>query len=203
MDSAALPKADTTTPTENEVKIRVSNKAALVDRIRGAGYGESVARLFEANTLYDTPDHQLRAKEMLLRLREVGNKFVITWKGPKISGPHKNRPEIETTLGSAESMAQIFHQLGLDPVFRYEKYRTEFRRSGDPGVITVDETPIGDFLELEGPPAWLDETASLLGFSSPDYVLDSYVKLYVADCERRGVLPTHMVFGTPGGETAH
>ena len=199
MDSAASPKSATTTPSENEVKIRLADRLAALDRIRGAGFRESIARLFEANTLYDTTDQELRGKQMLLRLREAGDKSVITWKGPVITGRLKTRPEIETTLGSAQTMAQIFHQLGLDPVFRYEKYRTEFRRPGDAGVITLDETPIGDFLELEGPPAWVDETAARLGFTPDDYVLDSYVKLYVADCERRGVQPTHMIFATPVG----
>jgi adenylate cyclase, class 2 len=185
--------------TENEVKIRVSDRAATLDQIRAAGFHESVSRLFEANTLYDTPDKQLRQKEMLLRLREAGDRSVITWKGRGVPGPHKSRPEIETTLGSAETMAQIFHELGLDPVFRYEKYRTEFSHAKTPGVVTLDETPIGDFLELEGPPAWIDETAKMLGFSSQEYILDSYVKLYIADCERRGVQPTHMIFATPPG----
>jgi adenylate cyclase class 2 len=188
-----------TTPTETEVKIRLSNKSAALDRIRSSGYRESVSRLFEANTLYDTSDTQLRRKQMLLRLRQVGGRAVITWKGPGIAGPHKSRPEIETTIGSADTMSQIFHQLGLHPIFRYEKYRTEFTRPGQPGTITMDETPIGDFLELEGPPDWIDDTARLLGFSRADYILDSYVKLYVADCERRGLQPTHMIFAIPPG----
>jgi adenylate cyclase, class 2 len=63
-------------------------------------------------------------------------------------------------------------------------------------VVTLDETPIGDFLELEGPGEWIDDTAKRLGFSRQDYVLDSYARLYVADCERRGVEPSHMVFAS-------
>ncbi len=186
-------------PMETEVKIRLDEKAAALDRIRAAGFRESVPRLFEANTLYDTQDAQLRQKEMLLRLRQADNKAVITWKGPGIPGPHKSRPEVETAIGSAETMSQIFHHLGFEPVFRYEKYRTEFARPGAEGVITLDETPIGDFLELEGPADWIDQTADLLGLSPQQYVLDSYGKLYIADCERRGVRPTHMVFAsTPG-----
>jgi adenylate cyclase class 2 len=187
------------TPTETEIKIRLDDKTRALGRIHAAGFGQSVGRLFEANTLYDTAEKQLRKQEMLLRLREVGDKSIITWKGPGVPGPHKSRPEIETPVGSAAVMAQIFHHLGLEPVFRYEKYRTEFTRPGAPGVITLDETPIGDFLELEGPAAWIDETAGLLGFSRQQYVLESYVKLYVAECERRGVQPAHMVFAsTPG-----
>lgn len=188
-----------TAPTETEVKISLDGKTAALDRIRAAGFRESVPRQFEANTLYDTPGKQLRQKEMLLRLRQIGDKSIITWKGPGIAGPHKSRPEIETLLGSLDAMSQILQQLGFEPVFRYEKYRTEFSRRDAPGIITLDETPIGDFLELEGPSAWIDQTADLLGFSPRQYILDSYGKLYVADCERRGVPPAQMVFAsTPG-----
>jgi adenylate cyclase class 2 len=136
---------------------------------------------------------------MLLRLREIGERSILTWKGTGIAGPHKIRPELETPVGSAETMAQIFHQLGFELVFRYEKYRTEFTGDHKPGVVTLDETPIGDFLELEGPGEWIDKTADRLGFSADQYILDSYGTLYIADCKSRGVQPTNMVFAsTPG-----
>lgn len=188
-----------TSPKETEIKLRVREKAAVLDRIRAAGFRESVGRLFEANTLYDAPDHRLRKAEILLRLRQVGEKSVITYKGPGEKGPHKTRPEVETTLGSVEKMGQILEQIGFRPTFRYEKYRTEFTRDGAAGVVTLDETPIGDFLELEGAADWIDQTASQLGFKERDYILDSYGTLYLADCERRGVQPTHMVFASPPG----
>jgi adenylate cyclase class 2 len=188
-----------TGPTETEIKLRVADRSSALERIRASGYGESVPRVFEANTLYDSPDQALRRKQMLLRLRQVGAKSVLTWKGPGVPGPHKSRPEIETVVASGDALAQVFRQLGYEPMFRYEKYRTEFRKADTAGVITFDETPIGDFLELEGPAEWIDETADRLGFSRNEYVLDSYGKLYLADCERRGVQPTHMVFAsTPG-----
>ena len=187
-------------PTETEVKIRLSEKAKALERLRHAGFRESVARLFEANTLYDTPDGQLRKKETLLRLREAGNRSVLTWKGPGIPGAaHKSRTELETSIGSAQTIAQIFHQLGFQPAFRYEKYRTEYTRPGSAGVVTIDETPIGDFMELEGAGEWIDETAALLGFRPDEYVLESYGKLYIAECERCGVQPTHMVFASTSG----
>jgi adenylate cyclase class 2 len=186
-------------PNETEIKIRLQDKAAALDLIRGAGFHESVPRLFEANTLYDTPDQRLRTKEMLLRIRQAGETSIVTWKGAGIPGPHKSRPEIETPIGSAESLSQIFRHLGFEPTFRYEKYRTEFTAADHTGTITLDETPIGDFLELEGPAAWIDQTAALLGFSPQQYILDSYGKLYIAECERRGVQPAHMVFASTSG----
>ena len=103
---------------------------------------------------------------MLLRLRQVGGNCLVTWKGPSIPGPHKIRPELETLVGSVEMMDRILRELGYEPVFRYEKYRTEFKQGGGAaeGVVTLDETPIGDFFELEGAPDWIDKTAGLLGF---------------------------------------
>ncbi len=56
---------------EVEVKIAITDLEAVKRRLRELGFRESVAREFEANTLYDTSDRKLRRSEMLLRLREV------------------------------------------------------------------------------------------------------------------------------------
>ena len=183
--------------TETEVKIRLANAPDILARLHDAGFAVSTPRQFEANTLYETKDGSVARNGMLLRLRQVGEKAVITWKGPGVPGPYKSKPELETTIGSAQTLHQILGHLGYQPSFRYEKYRTEFMRAGDDrGVVTVDETPIGHFLELEGTGAWIDATAAKLGFSPADYVLDSYGRLYLADCERRGVEPGNMVFAS-------
>jgi adenylate cyclase class 2 len=184
---------------ETEIKLRVAERVPTVERIMAAGYEQSAARVFEANTVFDTPDQRLRGNDMLLRLRQVGSTSILTWKGPGIPGPHKSRPELETSVDSGEALAQVFRHLGYDPMFRYEKYRTEFRKTNSPGVVTFDETPIGNFLELEGPAEWIDKTAAELGFAPKEYILDSYGKLYLADCERRGVPPGHMVFAPTAG----
>ncbi len=181
--------------TETEVKIRVPDRAAVLDRINHAGFTPAVGRLFESNTLYDTADQSVRSSGAILRLRQAGENCVVTWKGPGEPGTYKSRPELETAIGSLEIMHRILGHLGYAPSFRYEKYRTEFVHAQDgAGVITLDETPIGEFLELEGPGEWIDNTARELGFSRSDYVLDSYARLYVVDCERRGLEPADMVF---------
>ena len=187
-------KAPLQTPNEIEVKIRIPDLAACLERLTKSGLVIHQPRKFEANTLYDTPGGQLRKQEMLLRLREFGESYLITWKGPSVPGPHKNRPELQTSLGSAEILGVILTKLGFLPSFRYEKYRMEMGSQGEPGVLTVDETPIGNFLELEGPAEWIDAKAAALGFTPSDYILESYGRLYLADCERRGVEPSNMVF---------
>ncbi len=183
---------------ETEVKIPIPRAADILERLHAAGLRVSVPRLFEANTLYDTADQRLRQEGVLLRLREAGDKSVLTWKGRGEPGAYKVREEIETTFGSREAMRRIFANLGYGPSFRYEKYRTEFVTSENPspGVVTLDETPIGDFLEIEGPGDWIDATARRLGFTPKEYVLESYGALYLAHCERLGVQPTNMVFAS-------
>lgn len=180
---------------ETEVKILVRQPETIRDLLRSRGFGEAVARRFEVNTLFDTPEARLRAHSMLLRVREVGQDCILTWKGPGTAGTHKVRPEVETSAGSAEKLCRILTEIGFQSTFRYEKYRTEYKTSPDaPGVITLDETPIGTFLELEGPGDWIDGTAAALGFTPDDYILESYGRLYISDCQRRGVEPGNMVF---------
>ena len=180
---------------ETEVKIAVGPPDSIRDLLSSRGFRQSVPRRFEANTLYDTPEARLRQQSMLLRIREVGSDCILTWKGPGHAGAHKSRPEVETSADSAAKLARIFAEIGFHPTFRYEKFRTEYKTSPDaPGVVTFDETPIGNFLELEGPGDWIDSTATALGFTPDDYILESYGRLYIADCQRRGLEPGNMIF---------
>jgi adenylate cyclase class 2 len=94
-------------------------------------------------------------------------------------------------------MGQILSQLGYEPTFRYEKYRTEFKNREGGGSIVFDETPIGFYLELEGPAEWIDKTAAKLGFSTADYELKSYGALYRDYCAEHSLEPTAMVFSPP------
>ena len=84
--------------------------------------------------------------------------------------------------------------LGYEPVFRYEKYRTEFTRPGHAGAVMLDETPIGDYLELEGSPRWIERTARALGKSPAEFITASYGALYREHCQARGAVPGNMVF---------
>ncbi len=183
-------------PTETEVKIRLADRETIRNRLLAAGFNVSKARIFESNTLYDTADQALKKGGTMLRLRQVGSRAVITWKGRNVAGPHKSRPELETSVGSHEILHAILTEIGFQPSFRYEKFRTEFQDAATEGAVTLDETPVGDYLELEGPGSWIDRTAQVLGYSESDYILDSYGKLYLAYCEKHQIEPANMTFAS-------
>jgi len=179
---------------EVEIKLRVGSVEQAKRLLRTAGFKVSKRRIFESNTVFDTSSLELRASSRLLRLRQSGNAHILTFKGTPTAGRHKTREEIETSLGDAEALREILARLGFKVVFRYEKYRTEFRRPDEAGLATLDETPIGVFLELEGSPTWIDRAARLLGFSESDYLTESYGGLFLQWCSKKGIKSDRMVF---------
>ena len=111
----------------------------------------------------------------------------------------KVRDETEVEFADAASLIKIFEGLGLRGWFTYEKYRTTWKlraaaRWAADLLIEVDETPVGMYVELEGPPEAIDRAAAELGYARKDYLLKNYLTLYAEDCRRRGVSPGNMLF---------
>lgn len=182
---------------ETEIKLHLPDVAFGRRILRRGGFRVSRRRTFEANLVFDRPDGRIRSSGGLLRLRQSGRESYLTYKGPAEAGKHKSREELETVVDRFDLTELIFSRLGFTTVFRYEKYRTEFRRPRSAGLIMLDETPIGVFLELEGPADWIDATALQLGFSQTDYITSSYGSLYLSACREQRIPPAHMVFGKP------
>jgi len=165
---------------ETEIKFRVDDLRGLGERLRSAGFTLQTPRSFESNVLYDTPDRQMRARTEILRIRNYAGRCVITHKRLPDSGPgedtHKHRIETETEVTDGAAMAGIFVSIGLVAAFRYEKWRTEWQ-DGE-GHCVVDETPIGNYAELEGTAAWIDRAAARLGVEPSQYSTLSYGRLF-------------------------
>jgi adenylate cyclase, class 2 len=187
-------KASRNSNRESEIKLALRDLEDGRRRLRAAGFRVSKRRIFEDNRLFDTPGLKLRKAECLVRVRQAGPRATVTYKGRPVPSKHKSREELETGIGSAETMAAILGGLGFEPVFRYQKYRIELRQPAGGGVATLDETPIGTYLELEGAPAWIDRTAKMLGYSERDYITASYGRLYLDWCKKNRLTPGDMVF---------
>jgi adenylate cyclase class 2 len=191
------------TPIETEIKLRISGLEDAKARIEKHGFRVARERVFESNTIYDTSGGRLRAAGELLRLRQVGPGGLLTFKGRGEAGRHKARPEVETEVNDPGAAAKILEAVGFRPVFRYEKYRTEYDRSDAEGSLVLDETPIGIYLELEGEPRWIDAVASEMGFTESDYLTATYGKLYIDYCRAANKTPGDMVFsGTESNEAS-
>ena len=183
---------------EIEIKLRVDNVQSTRRRLRRLGFQPATPRLFERNVLFDTAGESLRGSGQLLRLRSKGRQWWLTYKArPETATRHKVRYEIEIETAQGPELGIILQRLGFRPSFEYQKYRTEYRFPGSRGHILLDETPVGNYVELEGPAGWIDRTARELGYRPEDYILDSYGALYLTWCEERGIEPANMVFPAP------
>jgi adenylate cyclase class 2 len=181
---------------EVEVKFQLTDARSFTQRLRAAGFRLLTRRTHEMNCLYDLPGGALRRKGELLRLRRYGADWVLTHKAKGKSGRHKSRVETETKVRDGQKMDAILRALGYVPVFRYEKFRAEWGEGA--GHIVLDQTPIGDFGEIEGSPRWIDRTAKVLGISPRDYITQSYAELFFKWKRRVRSRATEMTFRAVG-----
>jgi adenylate cyclase class 2 len=184
-------------PVETEIKFRVDDLAGLSRRLEAAGFRLQTPRSFESNVLYDTADRRMRARTEILRIRNYAGHCLLTHKRLPDRGPaedrHKHRIETETEVADGDALAQVFLSLGLVAAFRYEKWRAEWE-DGE-GHCVVDETPIGDFAELEGPAEWIDRTARRLGIEQGQYITLSYGRLFDLWRQQQGSTAQDLTFG--------
>jgi adenylate cyclase, class 2 len=162
--------------SEIEVKFRVGDLRTLRRKLRAAGFRLKTRRTHEMNTLYDLPGGVLRKHRELLRLRQYGSEWKLTFKSKGKIGRHSTRDELETGVGDGKLMNAILRALGYSPSFRYEKVRQEWTDSK--GEVVADETPIGNFCEIEGSSRWIDATAKKLGVNHADYITKNYATLF-------------------------
>jgi adenylate cyclase, class 2 len=185
------------TTLEVEVKLACDD----LNRLRDAGLEMVLARArhFEDNWLLDSPDGRLFKIGAALRIRSVEGKGWVTYKGlvrESAASPLKIREEIETETSEPERFTELFERLGFQRTFRYQKYRTIYELALDGQVLEVafDETPMGNFVEVEGDENTVLRVLELAGFATTEIIRESYPELQASRCKARGVPLEDLVF---------
>jgi adenylate cyclase class 2 len=165
-------------PSEIEIKFQIADLNTLIRALRRSRFRQIAPPTHEMNALYDLPGQKLRKKGELLRLRKYGDVWTLTHKskGKTTDAAHKVRMELETPVENGPQMDAILRALGFSPTFHYEKFRAEW--TDGVGHVVLDQTPIGDYGEIEGPPRWIDRTARSLGIAPADYITRTYSDLF-------------------------
>lgn len=179
-------------PDEVEIKFLVDDLHALEQKLTQIGFRQVTPSTHEMNTLFDFADRRLKNRGEILRIRKYGEQWKITHKAKSVNGRHKSRVETETSVKDGSALETIFLALGLTPSFRYEKFRAEW--TDGHGHVVLDHTPVGDVAEIEGEPAWIDDTARKLGVSHERYLTSSYAELFRQWKERTRSSATNMTF---------
>jgi adenylate cyclase class 2 len=164
---------------ENEIKLRMEGAEEARRALRALGASLREPRRLEDNVLFDATPSTLASRGRTLRVRRTEARSVLTFKGPmgSVDGV-KSREEIEVEVSDPKRLEAILAGLDLRPTFRYQKYRETY--SWKDAELVVDETPIGVFVEIEGPIETIHAAASALGRTRDDYISESYVALFFA-----------------------
>jgi adenylate cyclase class 2 len=178
---------------EVEVKYAGADFAALERRLRAWGAREDSPRT-DADHYFNAPDRDFAATDEALRLRRIGERNFVTYKGPKRDAQTKTRTEVEVPLAPGDAVADDFTRLltllGYRPVAVVRKTRRLFHleRGGFALEVTLDDVEgVGRFAELEiqAPEEQLNaarnvllQTAAELGLSASER--RSYLELLLA-----------------------
>lgn len=110
----------------------------------------------EADHYLRAPDRDFARTDEAFRLRRIGSRNYLTYKGPKQGGPVKKRTELEIALPEGEEAAinflQLFHHLGYRPslIVRKRRRLLDWAIGQVPLVVCLDEVAdLGHFVEVE------------------------------------------------------
>lgn len=177
---------------EQEVKLAYASVEAARQAVTTAGGRLVVSRRLLDDRFYDTHDSKLRGAGQGLRIREDGARAILTWKGPVQPGDVKTREEIEADCADAATLAAVLGALGYVARFRAQKYREEYAIGA--ATVTVDEAPMGVFVEIEATPTVIADVTARLGRTPADYELASYITLWRRWCDAHGAAFGDMLF---------
>lgn len=190
-------------PVRRKVNLEIEVKLACddLDRLRDAGLELSLEtpRHFEDNWLLDLADQSLLKQGAALRVRSFDGKGTVTYKGV-VKETHESRlkvrEEIESAVDEPERLIDLFERLGYHPSFRYQKYRTGYCAilDGCELKVLLDETPMGNFIEIEGDETGVLKALDAAGFSADDVIRESYPELQAMRCRARGAPLEDLVF---------
>jgi adenylate cyclase, class 2 len=155
-------------PYEIEQKFHCDDIAALRDQLvaLGATGGDFVN---QADHYFNHPSRDFAQTDEAFRIRQVGPRNVITYKGAKIDATTKSRYEQEVALAdgpaAADACGDVFRRLGFVPVATVRKRRQIWKlmRDGFAVEAALDEVAaVGSFVELEiGIPADASDVAQI------------------------------------------
>ena len=135
---------------EIEAKFPIGSVEDYLPKIREMGAICEQPMQFERNLRFDDKIGTLSQTAQVLRLRDNGGTAILTYKSDKNSSSDlADREEIETVVEDFERTRLILERLGFEVDFIYEKFRSIYSL-GQTGIF-ADHTPIGDFIEIEGP----------------------------------------------------
>lgn len=181
------------THMEVEIKIPINNADEIREKILSKGGKIKREKHFESNYLFDYLDRSLSAQGFLLRVRDLPEGALLTFKGKVVTHEkYKTRPEAETICLDKQAIKTILHSIGLKIYFRYEKYREEYILND--ALVCIDQLPFGYYLEIEGEEENIEKVTEILELDKNLFSKKSYAAIFAEICREAGKAFTDILF---------
>jgi adenylate cyclase class 2 len=167
---------------EIEVKVKADLKG-VEERLIEEG-ADFVNEERQIDTYYNAPDKDFAETDEALRLRSVGRKNMLTYKGPRFNTASKSRKEVTLSV-SRKPIEELLSSLGFSRFGQVIKLRRNYRL-GDLSVSLDEVENLGTFMEIEALAEEKDlefhekrviELLEKLGVSQDEIIRDSYLEL--------------------------
>jgi adenylate cyclase, class 2 len=184
---------------EVEQKFPLEDVAAVERRLMELG-AQAAGTVEQVDEYFNHPARDFAQTDEALRLRSVGEKNFITYKGPKLDTATKTRQEIELPLAegaaAVKGYVELLPALGFRSVATVRKTRRQFHLEWQGKVVEAvldDVAEVGQFLELElsateadveAAKSCIASLASRLGLAESQR--RSYLELLLAGRDGRG-----------------
>lgn len=159
---------------EVEVKARIDNFRDMEKQLEKIGAVKSKTE-FQEDIYFQSPIVDFAQTDEALRIRTTNNNTFITYKGPKLNEDAKTRKEVEMVIESADKAADIFTEIGFNPVRTVRKTRRYY--AFQDFEISLDD--------VEGLPPYMEIEISLDDdndySAAQDKIFELFEKLGVTD----------------------
>ncbi len=174
---------------EIEIKVLNINKKQMEKKLTALGAVKK-GRFLIVEKNFDFKNKNISKNKCALRLRSVGKRAELTFKSKaNARDAFKVREETETMVGDFKTMEKILNNIGLQPVWHRQKYRTSFQNG--PVKFEIDEYPgIPPYLEIEGSKKDILKYLRLLGIPQTNTSTQSSTKVL----KQYGVNHTYLLF---------
>ena len=167
---------------EIEVKVKADLKEVEKKLLEeGANFVNEERQI---DTYYNAPHRDFAVTDEALRVRSVGRKNMLTYKGPRLDALSKSRKEITLSV-SREPTEGLLSSLGFSKFGQVSKLRRNYKL-GDILISLDDVEGLGTFVEIEAVGEEKDfefhekrvvELLKRLRFREGEIIRDSYLEL--------------------------
>jgi adenylate cyclase, class 2 len=140
---------------EVELKFPLADPQPVVERLTAWGAVPRAA-VDQCDVYFRHPQRDFAVTDEAFRIRSVGGKNCVTYKGPVVDSQTKTRREIEVGLAdgpeASRQFSEILVHLGFQPVRSVKKRRSAWRlawQNRNFEIALDDVTGLGTFIEIE------------------------------------------------------